>query len=233
MRAAVFGATGGIGAALVGRLGQEADAVYALSRKGDAPSGAPVVPLAFDLLDEASIAHAAARIGEDGPLDLVIVATGALILPDGTGPEKSLRRIDPLAMAQAFQINTTGPALVAKHVLPLLRRDARSVFAVLSARVGSIGDNRLGGWYAYRASKAALNMLIRSFAIEVARSRPQAVVAALHPGTVATGLSAPFRSGEGVFTPDESARLLLEVIGGLTSADSGGHFAWDGTRIPD
>ena len=134
-----------------------------------------------------------------------------------------------------YRINTVGPALVAKHFLPLLPRDRRAVFAALSARVGSISDNRLGGWHSYRASKAGLNMILRNLAVELARSHPQAVVAGLHPGTVATDLSAPFQKGvrpEKLFTPAYSAERLLAVLDGLTPADSGGVFAWDGARIP-
>ena len=138
-------------------------------------------------------------------------------------------------MAQVLAINTIGPALIAKHLLPRLPRTRRAVFAALSARVGSIGDNRLGGWHAYRASKAALNMLVANFGIELARSHPQAIAAALHPGTVASALSAPFRQStpdNPLFTPEQAAGHLLGVIEGLTPADSGGLFAWDGQRLP-
>lgn len=236
-RAAVFGAGGGIGAALLAQMTSLGDMseVFALSRRLPVPpagTGATVVPVAFDLTDESSIAAAAARIG--GPIDLCLVATGALTLPDGTGPEKSLRQIDPGAMAQAFALNTIGPALIAKHMLPLLPRDRRAVFAVLSARVGSIGDNRLGGWHAYRASKAALNMLVRNFAIELGRTHRQAICVGLHPGTVATRLSQPFQRGvaaDRLFTPEVCASHLLRVIDGLTPDDSGHCFAWDGTRV--
>ena len=135
-----------------------------------------------------------------------------------------------------YRINAVGPALVAKHFIPLLARDRRAVFTALSARVGSIGDNRLGGWHSYRASKAALNMLLRNLAVELGRTHPQAVVAGLHPGTVDTGLSAPFQKGvkpEKLFTADHSAERLLAVVDGLTPADSGGVFAWDAARIPE
>ena len=234
MRAAVFGAGGGIGQALVNELAGKGDVVRvdAYARRPTNFAAPQVSAASFDLADEASIAALAAGTG---PLDLVMVATGALTLPGGTGPEKSLRALDPAAMAQAFAINTVGPALIAKHFLPKLPRDARGVFAVLSARVGSIGDNRLGGWYSYRASKAALNMMLRNAAIELRRSHPQAIVVAIHPGTVATGLSQPFRRGvpdTQLFTPAQSAQHLLAVIGGLTPADSGGFFGWDGATIP-
>lgn len=232
MQAAVFGASGGIGAALVAHLAGRAgvERVFALSRR-PGPGAGKVVPLAFDLRDEASIAAAAQAMGA---LDLAIVATGALTLPGGAGPERSWRALDPAAMAQAFAINAIGPALVARHVLPQMRRDARAVFAALSARVGSISDNRLGGWHSYRASKAALNMLVRNFAIELARTHPEAICVALHPGTVATGLSAPFQRnvppGQ-LLEPETSARHLLGVIERLGPGDSGGFFAWDGQGI--
>ena len=233
MQAAVFGATGGIGGALVAQLAARADVarVVALARQ-PGPAAGKIMPLAFDLGDEAGIAAAAQTMG---PLDLAIVASGALTLPDGTPPERSWRGIDPVAMAEAFRLNAIGPALVAKHVLPRFSRDARTVFAVISARVGSIADNRLGGWHSYRASKAALNMLVRNFAIELSRTHPLAICVALHPGTVATGLSAPFRRNVApgqLVAPEVSARHLLEVIDGLDASDSGGFFGWDGRPIP-
>lgn len=234
--AVVLGASGGIGRALVealaasGRYGR----IHAGGRQlpGDLPPG--VDPFTFDLTDEASIAEAAQRIG--GPVDLVLVASGVLQdLGRAISPEKSVRAIDGAAMAHVFAVNTIGPALIAKHFLPLLPRDGRSVFAALSAKVGSIADNRLGGWHSYRASKAALNMLIVNFAIELKRTHPHAIVAALHPGTVATDLSQPFRRGlapEQLFTPEVAAGHLLRVIETLGPRDSGGLFAWDGARLP-
>ncbi len=162
----------------------------------------------------------------------MIVATG-ILQGDGIAPEKSSRELSADGLARYFAVNTIGPALVAKHFLPLLSRGP-AVFAALSARVGSIGDNRLGGWYGYRASKAALNMIVRTLAIELARTRPEAVCIALHPGTVDTGLSQPFQRGVPpgqLFTPQRSAEALLDVLAGLTPADSGGCFAWDGQRI--
>lgn len=231
----MFGATGGIGKALVEALADQGVAVVAGSRSGRVPDLPGVTGFAFDLDDEGSIA-AAAQGMRDAPPDLVIVTTGVLTLADGTGPEKGLRMLDPAAMDRVFHLNTTGPAIIAKHILPLLPRDRRSVFAALSARVGSIGDNRLGGWHSYRASKAALNMLLKNFAIEMARTHEHAVIAGLHPGTVDTALSEPFQPNlpEGqLTTPDEAARHLLSVIDGLTPADSGQVFDWKGERIPD
>ena len=236
LRAAIFGASGGIGAALGARLALSGrcDRIYLGARNLPVAKYSGAAPFTFDLTDELSIAEASAKIGEDGPLDLVVVATGMLHREDLPMPEKSWRAINADAMAAQFAINTIGPALIAKHMLPLLRRDARSVFAALSARVGSIGDNRLGGWHSYRASKAALNMLVRNFAIELETRNPEALAVAIHPGTVDTALSAPFQRGvpKGqLFTPDHSAAQILDVIDRLTAADSGGLFAWNGERL--
>lgn len=235
MRCAVFGASGGIGAALTAALHARADVaqVYAGARSAAGLTGPKAVPFAFDLLDETSIAAACAAIGS--PLDLVIVATGRLTYADAAGPEKSTRALSGDHLAEMFAINATGPALIAKHALPLLRRDARGVFAAISARVGSISDNRLGGWHAYRASKAALNMLIRTCAIELARTHPQAIAVTLHPGTVDTALSQPFQRGvaaDKLFTADDSAGRMLAVLDGLVPEQSGRLFAWDGAEVP-
>lgn len=193
-----------------------------------------MAPFSFDLTDEPSIALAAESIAAGGPLDLVIVATGILHGDGANMPEKSWRTIDGAEMAEIIAINTIGPALVAKHMLPLLRRDRRAVFAALSARVGSIGDNRLGGWHSYRASKAALNMLVRNFAIEFAARNPQGVVVSVHPGTVDTALSRPFQRNvrpETLLQPEQSAAHILSLLEGLSPADSGDFFAWSGERI--
>ena len=238
VRAAVIGATGGLGRAFVEALAA-ADAVatvLALSRRGDAPTGKRIEAGRIDTDDEASIAAAAAAAKQaTGGLDLVLVATGMLHGPDGIQPEKTWRQLTPEAMLRVYHTNTVGPALVAKHFLPLLPREGRCVFAAISARVGSIEDNGLGGWHSYRASKAALNMLIRNFAIELGRKNDQAVVVGLHPGTVDTRLSSPFRSGvpEGkLFTPAYSAEAMLATLDGLEGADSGGLFAYNGERLP-
>lgn len=191
-------------------------------------------PFAFDLTDEASIAAAAAGM-KDEPPEWVIVATGVLTLADGTGPERTYRRIDAARMAEVFVLNTIGPALIAKHTLPLMPRTDRFVFAALSARVGSISDNRLGGWHSYRASKAALNMLLKNLAIELARTHPLGVVAGLHPGTVDSALSQPFQSGlpEGQLTrPDDAAANLIGVLAGLAPEHSGRVFDFRGNEVP-
>lgn len=232
--ACVFGATGGIGDALVKALSERED-IGIVHAGGRVPPVRleKVEPFTFDFGDEDSIAAAVSHMAINPP-DLVIVATGALMFPDGAMPEKSVRAIDATRMAELFAVNTIGPALIAKHVLAQLPRDRRSVFAMLSARVGSIADNRLGGWHSYRASKAALNMLMRNFAIEAKRTHPLAIFAALHPGTVDTPLSVPFqrqlRAGQ-LTDADNAAAHLLAVLDALTPEDSGGFFAWDGTPI--
>lgn len=224
--AVVIGAAGGIGAALAAQLERspEYERVLRLSRRDTG----------LDLEDEASVARAASETAALGVPDLIVVATG--VLHAGQTPERSFKTLSAEHMLRDYRINAIGPALVAKHFLPLLPRDRRAVFAVLSARVGSISDNRLGGWHAYRASKAALNMLLRNFAIELGRSHPRAIVAGLHPGTVATALSEPFQKGvppERLFTPEVSAGHLVRVIGELQPDDSGHVLAWDGSRIAE
>lgn len=222
-RALVIGASGAIGAALVAQL--QADPrcarVLALGRSSQPR-------LDFD--DPPSIAAAAQAMHGRGPLHLVIVATGMLQGPSGT-PEKRLSQLRHEHLAASFNTNAIGPALVLAHFAPLLAGDARSVLAVLSARVGSIDDNRLGGWYSYRASKAALNMVVKTAAIELIRTHPRAVLAALHPGTVDSPLSAPF-GGARIGRPAERAATdLLAVLDALQPQDSGGFFAYDGQRI--
>lgn len=216
-KAVVIGSGGGIGAALVEVLREEGVPVCGFARPE------------IDILDEGSIAAAAAKAGVPA---LVIVATG--LLHEGErGPEKSLRDLDPAWLARQYAVNAIGPALVAKHFLPIMPgKGARSVFAVLSARVGSITDNRLGGWYGYRAAKAALNQFVRTLAIEDKHRNDRGIVVALHPGTVDTRLSKPFQaSGRDLFQPGRAAVQLLDVIDGLKVTDSGRHFAWDGAEI--
>ncbi len=229
--ALVFGASGGIGRALVDALQTlgEHDAVVALSRTRPAGWAGPHVEL--DLLDERSVAEAARKVAERGAPTTAIVATG-LLHDAEIQPEKTYRALDPETLHRLFAVNAIGPAIVAKHVLPLMPRGERSVFAALSARVGSIGDNRAGGWYGYRASKAALNMLVKTLAIEHRRTHPRGICVALHPGTVRTDLSAPFAGARETLSPDQSAAALLTVLDGLTPDETGGVFAWDGAPIP-
>jgi NAD(P)-dependent dehydrogenase (short-subunit alcohol dehydrogenase family) len=233
--AVIIGASGGIGRALTSALAARANlsSLTALSRTGTAIDHRRVRTGRIDLLDEDSIARAAAACASKPPR-LVICAAG--ILHEGPiQPEKSLRDLDPQRMARVLAVNAIGPALVIKHFAPLLPRHGKSVIALLSARVGSISDNRLGGWYAYRASKAALNQVVRTASIELARRCPEAIIAGLHPGTVATPLSAPFRgsvSPERLFTPEKAAERLLAVIDGFSAEASGKCFAWSGVEVP-
>lgn len=215
-RVLIIGASGGIGAALADRV--EAGEVVTLSRSADG----------FDLLDEGSVAEAAARL--DGPFDLIFDATGALEI-EGVGPEKSFSVIDAAAMMRQLQLNAVGPALIFKYFMGKLPRDRRGEIATLSARVGSVGDNRLGGWVSYRAAKAALNQVVRTASIELSRTHKQSICVALHPGTVKTALTDKYVGGHPTVSPDQAAGNLLEVLNNLTAEDTGGFFDWRGDRI--
>lgn len=238
-RALIVGASGGIGRALTNQLINDprCGAVFAASRSGVPVEGATSLTLDFD--HPQSIEDAIAQATAEGGLHLVVVAAGVLVDETGRGPEKSWRQIDPEYMAEVFKINTIGPALVARYALEALAKGSKeapekSVFAALSARVGSISDNRLGGWHSYRASKAALNQILKTCSIELARKRPNAACIGLHPGTVDTRLSEPFQGNvpEGkLFTPDYSAEHLLEVVDQVTPDQSGCVFDWAGEII--
>ncbi len=220
--AVVIGASGGIGAALLEALSGDSmfDAVIGLSRP------------TLELHDERTIAASAAHVHARGVPRLIIDATGVLHA-GALQPEKSWRHLDPIQLAEAFAINAIGPALLMKHYLPLLPIDGKSVFATLSARVGSIGDNRLGGWYGYRASKAALNQFVRTAAVELHRRQPEAICVALHPGTVETRLSSRFgKAGLEVQPPALASARLLRVVDGLRPADTGQFFDQHGLTIP-
>lgn len=232
---AVIGCSGAIGSALTKHLSDTyPDAtIHAFSRhlpKNNAPH---VSHHTIDYQDEISIEGCALAASNDMPLDMVIVAIG--ILHDGKlMPEKSLQELSVAKFQRLFEVNTITPALLAKHFLPRLNRENRSLFAVLSARVGSISDNKLGGWYAYRASKAALNMIIKNAAIEIGRCNKQAIIVGLHPGTVNSKLSKPFQrhvSSNKLFTPQYSAQKILEVLQSLSPEQSGKCFAWDGREV--
>ncbi len=222
-KAIVFGAGGALGGAFIAALQVRPGCaeVVALGR-GSSP--------AVDVEDEASIAAAAAALRERGPFHLIVNATGALHV-GASAPEKRLAELNAATLARAFAINAIGPALLIKHFAPLLPAKERGLFATLSARVGSIGDNRKGGWYSYRAAKAAQNMLVKTAAIEIARSRPAAVLAAIHPGTVRSRLSAPIIGDTPAFEPAHAASLMLAVLDGLSAEQSGGFFAYDGSTI--
>lgn len=224
--AVVVGAHGGIGAALTESLkkSNRYAEIFAFARDDD---------WTMDVTREEEVAAAAARVAASAKaMRLIVIATGFLH-DEEFMPERSWRDLDTRHLQRAFLINAIGPALVMKHFLPLLPRQGRSACAVLSARVGSIEDNRLGGWHSYRASKAALNQLVRCCAIELKRSRPEAICVALHPGTTATRLSQPFaKTGLVVRTPGEAAQRLLAVLDGLTPGDTGGFFDYSGSKLP-
>ncbi|NVO25911.1 SDR family NAD(P)-dependent oxidoreductase [Donghicola sp. C2-DW-16] len=218
-RALVIGASGGIGSALVRELGARGYDVTGLSRLVDG----------LDVTDEASVIAAFGRL--EGPFDVVICATGALEV-DGAAPEKSVRQLDAKAMADQFAVNCIGPAIVMREAVRLLPKEGRSVMAVLSARVGSIGDNRLGGWHSYRAAKAAVNQIVRGVAIELGRSHPGCICVSLHPGTVATEFTRKYLGRHPAVPADEAALHLVDVIEGLTPDQSGGFYDYAAKEIP-
>ena len=219
--ALVIGASGGIGKALCDAIAADprCGGLDRLSRRDDG----------FDIADETLIAKAAERFG-DVRFDLILCATGALQI-DGTGPEKTIRSLDAEAMTRQFAVNAVGPAAVLKHFLPLVARDRRSIFACLSARVGSIGDNHIGGWMSYRASKAALNQIVRTTSIEAKRKWPYLSLVALHPGTVATTLSDPYAGSNRRVAPDQAANSMLSSLDGIEEGETGIFLAYDGSRI--
>ena len=217
-RALIIGASGGIGRAVADAIEARGVAVTRLSRAVDG----------LDVTDEASVARLMAPL--EGSFDLVFVAVGVLALP-GQAPEKAVAALTAEALAGVFAVNAIGPALVLKHVLRLVPKDRRAVVAVLSARVGSIGDNRIGGWHAYRASKAALNQIVHGTAIEMKRTHRQVICVALHPGTVQTPFTANY-SGHSMVTPESAAANLLAVIEGLERDQSGGFYDWAGEGVP-
>ena len=236
LRVAIIGASGGIGSAFIRQFeaSDQTAHIYALSRQSQNYDAAKITSLVFDFTDENSVQNCAAHIEQDGPLDLVIIATGFLH-DEVTSPEKNMRALSFNNFEKNFAINTFGPAITAKYFLPIMRRDSKAVFSALSARVGSISDNRLGGWYSYRASKAALNMIFKTLSIEYARRFKNIIITGLHPGTVDTKLSQPFQNNvaEGkLFTPEYSAEKLLSVIDQISFEDSGKTFDWAGEIIP-
>lgn len=236
--AVVIGASGGIGAALARAVEDSGRFTVVIG------VGRTTTPR-IELTDEASIAALAKHLrtplprrnpaGSDAPtapLRLVIDATGFLHDVE-FAPEKNWRALDPAYFARSFAVNATGPALLMKHLLPLFPRQGKAVFATLSAKVGSIGDNRIGGWYAYRASKAALNQIVRCAAIELARTRPEAACVALHPGTVDTALSAPFaKTGLTTRTPEVTAADLIAVLDRIGPTQSGSQISYTGEVLP-
>ncbi|MCA3697223.1 SDR family NAD(P)-dependent oxidoreductase [Aquidulcibacter sp.] len=232
----VIGASGAIGSAVIRTLLKlpTTQRIFALSRTPIESYDPRVTALRIDLEDEASLIAAAAVCQIESGIDLILNTIGILHEGEAIRPEKGLKELDANTMARLFRINTIGPALVLKHFSPLLARDRRAIMASLSARVGSISDNKTGGWYSYRASKAALNQLIRTASIELAARRPQVICVGLHPGTVRSAMSEPFLqryTKNEIFEPDTAAAALLSVLAELTPAQTGRIFAWDGQEI--
>jgi NAD(P)-dependent dehydrogenase (short-subunit alcohol dehydrogenase family) len=218
-RALILGASGGIGSAIAGELIRRNVEVTGLSRRDDG----------LQITDEASVEACLGRL--DAGYDLIFVATGALEIA-GARPEKTLGQLSAQAMMDQFAVNCIGPSLVLKHARRLMPRDRRGAFVTLSARVGSIGDNRIGGWYAYRTAKAALNQMLHSAAIELARTHPQMICAALHPGTVETEFTRKYVGRHPTVPAAEAAENLLQVIDALTPDQTGGFFDWTGAEVP-
>jgi NAD(P)-dependent dehydrogenase (short-subunit alcohol dehydrogenase family) len=234
--AVIIGASGGIGSAFVDALCADSGFthIFALSRSGQEFDDKRVQSLFVDLEDETSIANAALACARAGPCHLLINAVGVLHGPLGLKPEKALKELDSSKMAKLFALNTIGPALVLKYFSPIMSRDGRAILATLSARVGSITDNQLGGWYTYRATKAALNQIIKTTAIELSTRRKHLICVGLHPGTVRSGMSEPFlanyRANE-IFSPEFAVQSMLDVLAALEPEDTGGIYAWDGQEI--
>ncbi|WP_170445648.1 SDR family NAD(P)-dependent oxidoreductase [Ruegeria arenilitoris] len=217
--ALVIGASGGIGRAVCNELLSRSVRVVGLSRSENG----------LDLMQPELADEMLGRI--EGPFDLVLVASGALEI-DGAEPEKTIRAASAKAMMDQFALNAVGPALVLKHAHRLLPRNGRAVFAVLSARVGSIGDNRLGGWVSYRAAKAAVNQIVHTAAIELARTHKDAICVALHPGTVKTPFTQKYLGRHPAVEPSDAAQNLLRVVDGLTADQTGQFFDWAGQPVP-
>jgi len=231
----IIGSSGAIGSGFVRYYENQnpSNIIYSLSRKEIKYSNVSIKNVLIDIEDEETIKNAASICSDHGLFDKIIIATG-ILHNDDLSPEKSFRYLEKQKLDKVFSINTFGPAIIARYFIPLLNKEKSSFLGFLSARVGSISDNRIGGWYSYRASKAALNMIIKSLSIEVARNNPNAIIAGLHPGTVDSNLSNPFQKNVAdgkLFTPDYSIEKMTNVIDNLTSENSGDCFAWDGERI--
>jgi NAD(P)-dependent dehydrogenase (short-subunit alcohol dehydrogenase family) len=244
--AIVVGASRGIGGALVRALLDRVEITQVFGASRD-PMASPELlavhrgnpsrfqPVQLDVTDEKSIRRAVEEVRERTDRIHLLLVTAGILHGEGIAPEKRLEAVDPAALQRSFAVNSIGPLLIGKHFWRLLRHHDRAVFGSLSARVRSIGDNRAGGWYGYRASKAAQNMVMKTLSIELGRRAPNLICVSLHPGTVETHLSAPFGQGTPAdkrFSPDLAARQLLTVIDRLGPEDSGAFIGWDGQPIP-
>ncbi|MCF6444157.1 SDR family NAD(P)-dependent oxidoreductase [Nereida sp. MMG025] len=218
-KALIIGASGGIGSAIQTALSQQGVTTTGISRSGDG----------LDITNETSVKAALQPL--EGDFDLIMVATGALTA-GGFEPEKSIKALTADAMRTQFDVNTIGPAMCLKHGLGLLAKDRPAVFAVLSARVGSIGDNGIGGWYSYRAAKAAVNQIVHTAAIEANRTHKQAAIVALHPGTVQTPFTEKYVGRHKSVPANEAAQNLIRVMAGLGPSQTGKFFDWSGAEVP-
>ena len=233
---AVIGSSGAIGNSISKLLKSEisVESVYNFSRSAISKSSEKEKNIYIDIENEDSIIESIKKIPKDIKFDLIFVATGILHNDEDIYPEKSIKDISGNKLKKVLMVNTIGPALIGKYFIPFLNKNNRNVFAFLSARVGSISNNKIGGWYSYRASKSALNQIIKNFSIEIKRSNPNSIFVGLQPGTVKSNLSKPFQknvNSKNLFSPDYSAKKLLDVINNLSIEDTGKLFAWDGEEI--
>jgi NAD(P)-dependent dehydrogenase (short-subunit alcohol dehydrogenase family) len=241
--AVVLGASRGIGLAIARRLLEEAGTCRLYASYRDAPTAGGLLGLdderlvttRADVTDESSLGSLAALIRDRGDAPTLVIHAAGILHEAGMRPEKSLAQCRAEPLRRAFEVNSIGPLLLAKAVLPLMPRRAPAHFAALSAMVGSIGDNRLGGWYGYRASKAALNQFMRTLAVECRRTHPALCITSIHPGTTDTGLSRPFQTNVDpgkLYAPAQSAERILRVVLAGEPEESGRFMNWDGTQIP-
>ena len=233
---AIIGSSGAIGNSICEVLLNEypIKKLYKFSRKIQTKDTDKIKNIVIDIEDENSIKESIKHIPKDVKFDLIFVATGLLHNENEIFPEKSIKDINTDMFKKVLLVNAIGPALIGKYFIPLLKKDNKSVFAFLSAKVGSISDNKIGGWYSYRASKAALNQIIKNFSIEIRRNNNNAIFVGLQPGTVKSFLSKPFQKNKNkqtLFTPEDSAKKLLKVINSLDYEDSGKLFSWNGEEI--
>ena len=233
---AVIGSSGAIGNSISKLLKSEisVESVYNFSRSAISESSEKEKNIYIDIENEDSIIESIKKIPKDIKFDLIFVATGILHNDEDIYPEKSIKDISGNKLKKVLMVNTIGPALIGKYFIPFLNKNNKNVFAFLSARVGSISNNKIGGWYSYRASKSALNQIIKNFSIEIKRSNPNSIFVGLQPGTVKSNLSKPFQknvNSKNLFSPDYSAKKLLDVINNLSIEDTGKLFAWDGEEI--